>query len=221
MELSRSINCKELMKLDVVDADGKEVGRIGDITFTFDKKLTMKQFILEGSRIEEFLEMIRVKPDIDPVFDASLIAKISDKIYLNTTVETLKNKLDEGAISEEEIPLTVLEKFDIIDKEGVKVGNAIDVDFNDDGSAWLTVGGGFIEETLEGLGLKSDVDIIVPANAIDEIIDVIRLGVSKDSLAKTLKSAVDEQNEQIQQARREKEVQHQITKVRLFNLRPF
>ena len=123
MEITRSLCCKELRKIDVIDSTGEKIGRIGDLTFPFDGDLKLAQFILAGPRFEEFLEAIKVKPDRDPVFDVSLIKKISDKIHLDTTADTLKTTLDDCAISDDEIRLSKLEKLDIFDKDGNKGGN--------------------------------------------------------------------------------------------------
>ncbi|MGY5854375.1 MAG: PRC-barrel domain-containing protein [Candidatus Thorarchaeota archaeon] len=221
MELNRSICSREMQKCDVVDSSGTKVGNINDLTFTFDGTLKLSQFILAGSAWEEFLEAIKVRPDKDPIFNASLIDKIGDKIHLNTTGNTLKTTLDECAISDNEIRLSDLKKLDIYDEAGVKIGRVIDVDFDVDGSASLTVGGGFIEEKLEALGLKADIDIIVPDKAIVSIGDDIRLGVSKDELDKTMEEAVQDQSSEIRRARDDKAVHHDVSKVRLFSQRPF
>ncbi len=208
-------------KCDVVDSSGTKVGNINDLTFTFNGTLKLSQFILAGSAWEEFLEVIKVRPDKDPIFNASLIDKIGDKIHLNTTGNTLKTTLDECAIPDNEIRLSDLKKLDIFDENGVKIGRVIDVDFDVDGSASLTVGGGFIEEKLEALGLKADIDIIVPDKAIVSIGDDIRLGVSKDELDKTMEEAVKDQSSEIRRVRDDKAVHHDVSKVRLFSQRPF
>ncbi|MBY8999212.1 MAG: hypothetical protein KGD60_16000, partial [Candidatus Thorarchaeota archaeon] len=72
MKLARSLCCREMKKADVVDSSGNKVGKVGDLTFTFDKELKFSKFILAGPRFEEFLESIKVRPDNDPVFDGSL-----------------------------------------------------------------------------------------------------------------------------------------------------
>ena len=131
MELSRSLNCKEIKKCDVVDSDGDNIGHITDMTFLFENGLHLKHFILAGSKWEEFLESIKVKPDKDPVFDASLIEAMGDNIKLNTSANSLKTTLDKGAIPPEEIRLSDLEDMDIFDVDSVKVGRAVDVDFDD------------------------------------------------------------------------------------------
>ncbi|MBD3406012.1 MAG: hypothetical protein GF411_07810 [Candidatus Lokiarchaeota archaeon] len=220
MELARSIKCKELMKLDVVDADGKEVGHVGDFTFAFKDKLELRQFVLEGSAWEEFLESIKVKPDRDPVFDASTIKKIDKKLYLSTNTDELKTTCENDWIPEDEYRLSELEKMDIIDRAGIKVGRIIDVHFDVDGSASLIVGGGFFEEALEAIGLKEDVDFVVPGDVLTCLGDKVQLAVTKDELGTTMEKALKEKAPDIERVKSNKAVTRDIGKVRLFTHRP-
>jgi len=218
MKLARSICCREMKKADVVDSSGNKIGNVGDLTFTFDKEFKLSKFILAGPRFEEFLESIKIKPDKDPVFDGSLITKIDEKVHLNTSVNSLKTTLDKDAIGKGEIRLSKLEKMDIIDSRGKKIGRAIDIDFDVDGSVSMIVGGGFIEEKLEAAGLKADVDIIVPGDVIKSISDKIHLKVSKDDLATTMEDALE--SKEIKKARDSMAVHTDVTKVRLYSQRP-
>ncbi len=207
-----------MKKADVVDSSGNKIGNVGDLTFTFDKEFKLSKFILAGPRFEEFLESIKIKPDKDPVFDGSLITKIDEKVHLNTSVNSLKTTLDKDAIGKGEIRLSKLEKMDIIDSRGKKIGRAIDIDFDVDGSVSMIVGGGFIEEKLEAAGLKADVDIIVPGDVIKSISDKIHLKVSKDDLATTMEDALE--SKEIKKARDSMAVHTDVTKVRLYSQRP-
>jgi len=218
MKLAQSLCCREMKKMDVVDTSGHKVGNVGDMTFTFDRGLTLTKFILAGPRFEEFLESIKVKPDRDPVFDSSLITKVDEKVHLDTSVNSLKTTLDKDAITEGEIRLSKLEKMDIVDSTGKKIGRAIDIDFDMDGTVSVIVGGSFIEEKLEAAGLKEDIDIIVPGDVITSISNKICLSVSESELATTVNDAL--KSADIKKAREERSVYRQVTKVRLFGQRP-
>jgi sporulation protein YlmC with PRC-barrel domain len=184
MKLSKSVCCQEIKKMDVMDASGKKIGKISNLTFTFDGTLKLKHFILGGSRMEEFLEAINLKPDEDPVFESTVIKKIDTHIHLDTSVNGLKNFHD--TISDDEIKFSDLQKLEIVDKDGTKVGRAINVDFDLDGRTALIAGEGLLEEKLEAFGLKENVDIIVPFKVIVSIDESIRLSVSKDELDTSL-----------------------------------
>lgn len=186
LEISQPINTKTLKNADVVDSNGDVIGRISDMTFTFDGKFKLSKFILAGSRFEEFLESIKVRPDHDPVFDASMIKSVSDHVHLDTSKNDLKTTLDQDAITSDEIRFSKLQKMAIIDKNGEKVGKALEMDFDVEGKVCVVAGGGFVEEKLEAVGIKADIDILVPGMAIDSIGDAIHLSVSKDVLSRTL-----------------------------------
>jgi sporulation protein YlmC with PRC-barrel domain len=127
----------------------------------------------------------------------------------------LKTTLDEDSIPKGEIRWSELKDKYIIDKDDVGVGNAIDIDFDIDGTASLTVGGGIIEETLESLGIKADVDIIVPAETIESMGDKIKLKVSKDELKLTMDKALE--NRRVKKARNDIATDRDVAKVRLFS----
>ena len=197
----------------MVDSSGERVGRINDLTFTFDGKLKLSQFILAGSKWEEFLESVKFRPDKDPVLDASIISVIGDRVQLDTNVNSLKTTLDDGAIKSGEVRWSELTKMDIIDKDNVKVGRAVDVDFDTD-SINLIVGGGLIEETLESVGLKADVDILVPGSVISGVGDKIQLSVSKDDLRLTMTNALE--NPEVKKAHDRPAHERAALRVRLF-----
>ncbi|RDE16081.1 MAG: hypothetical protein C4K47_02050 [Candidatus Thorarchaeota archaeon] len=214
------MKCSELKKKDVVDSTGRKIGHIGDLTFTFDKSLKLSQFVLAGPSWEEFLESVKIRPDRDPVFTASLIKKMGDKVYLDTTANSLKTTLDKGSIKNNEIRLSKIQKLEIVDKDGAKVGHTVDIHFDMDGSASLIVGGSFIEEHLESAGIKRDIDVIVPATTIASIGDKVTLLVSKEVLGKTVSDALKRKEPEVKKAKEAKELKRDLAKTRLFSQRP-
>ncbi|MHA2355901.1 MAG: PRC-barrel domain-containing protein [Candidatus Thorarchaeota archaeon] len=218
MGSSKSVCCKEIKKMDVMDTSGKKIGRVLDLTFTFNDSLKLKHFILGGSRTEEFLEAIKLKPDEDPVFDTTIIKNIDDHIHLDTTTNSIIAA--HKTISDEEIKFSDLQKLDIFDKDNVKVGRAVDVDFDLDGRTALIAGGGFIEEKLEAIGLKEDVDIIVPFEVIVSIKESIKLSVTKDELDASLDGILRERAIEIKKQRQAAEAHSRAKKqrVRAFGL---
>lgn len=218
MEINQTICCRELRKSTVFDKDGKKVGHIGDLAFKFDGDLRLTKFILAGPIFEEVLEKLKIRKDKDPVFDASMIEKLGDKVQINTATDSLKTTLDTDSISSDEIRLSKLEKLSIIDKHGKVVGNAVDIDFDVDGSASLIVGGGFFEEKLEAIGIKKDIDLLVPGKVIESISDSIKLTVDKEELSLTMEEELEKKEEV--EAKRDIIVHRDISRVRLFSQRP-
>ena len=218
MEIKQAICCRELKKADVVDITGKKIGHIGDMVFKFDGALRLSKFVLSGPLTEEILESLRVKKDFDPVFDATMIKKLGDKIQLGTDRNALKTTKDKDAIGANEIKLSKLEKLEILDAHGIPVGKAIDVDFDQDGSASLIVGGGFFEEKLEALGFKRNIDILVPGEVIEKIGDKIHLSVAKKDLNLTMDEEL--KMDAAKKKRSDIVVHRDVSRVKLFTQRP-
>ncbi|MFW9907769.1 MAG: PRC-barrel domain-containing protein [Candidatus Thorarchaeota archaeon] len=160
-----------MMKKKVVDTSGEEIGNVNDFVISKSKnKIALKSIVLGGGRIEEFLESIGVKPNRDPVFQLDCISQIQeDGVYLTTKGASLKNTLDEGSIGKNDMRLTKFSKLPIVDTDGMKIGNIIDVWFDINGEPWLVAGGGTIEETLERIGVQPDIDLLIPMDYISDM----------------------------------------------------
>lgn len=152
----------DIRKKPVVDSEGETLGTVIDFIFTIDdNKLIPKSIIVGGSRMEELLESIGVRPDKDPIFSIDNIDLISeDAVTLTVDGATLCTTLDEGVVGEADRKLSQISKANVIDSDGFKIGNVIDVWFDDTSNVWLLLGGGFLEEALERIGVQPDIDLI-------------------------------------------------------------
>lgn len=177
----------ELRGKDVIDSKGEKVGDIIDCIFDIsENKIGLKHLILGGGMIEELLESIKARPDIDPVCNISDVESMSDKVYLKVDKESLKNTVDPGVICETDLKFSQLGKLKIVDSDGIKIGNVIDLWFDTDSQMWLVLGGGFFEETLEKLRVSPDIDLLVPEEYIKKIdTDSITLHKTKFQLEST------------------------------------
>lgn len=162
-----NLRFSDLKNKAVYGSDGKKIGKVIDFVFNFtDNKIALKSVVLGGSRIEELLEAAHVKPDKDPVFELGCIDKITDKVYLKTACNSLHTTLDTGTIGSEDMKLTKLSKLRVMDSDGIKIGYVIDVWFDSANKIWLVLGGGFVEETLEKIGTRPNIDFLVPEDYI-------------------------------------------------------
>ena len=85
--------------------------------------------------------------------------------------------------------------------------NYEDVWFDDTGSVWFIVGGGFFEELLESLRLQPDIDILVPQDSIKSISpNEVKIKYTKDQLKTTAKMVYEK-------------IQHEIMEQGAFALR--
>ncbi|RMG33659.1 MAG: hypothetical protein D6732_11820 [Methanobacteriota archaeon] len=97
-----------------------------------------------------------------------------------------------------ETSFSELKKYTVVDNEGVEVGKPIDIVFEieTDVLTKLILGGSFIEEMRERLGLKEDDDPVVSITDIQKVENqTITLNVSKENLGHKLESGAIAQNE--------------------------
>jgi sporulation protein YlmC with PRC-barrel domain len=70
-----------------------------------------------------------------------------------------------------DITLSEMAKKKVIDTDGVRVGKIKDVRFDENGSTWFVLGGGFAEELLEKIHVRHKMDLLVPADWIGSVGD--------------------------------------------------
>jgi sporulation protein YlmC with PRC-barrel domain len=160
----------EIRGKDVIDKNGVKVGDIIDcIVDISNNKIALKHLVLGGGMVEELLESIGAKPDIDPVCNVEDLASISDKVYLEVDKESLKKTIDPGVMCDNDIKFGKLKELDVVDSDGLKLGNVIDLWFDLKSRMWLVLGGGFFEELLEKLKAQPDIDLLVPMDFIKTV----------------------------------------------------
>ncbi len=177
----------EIRSKDVVDSNSEKVGEVIDWIFNCaNNKLDLKYIVLGGGRVEELLESIGARPDIDPVIKLEDVDSISDKIYLKVDGESLKKTIDPGVLAETDITFSKLSDIKVIDSDDFKVGFVIDIWFDLNNMMWLVLGGGFFEELLERLKIQPDIDLLAPPHFIENInSNEIKLSITKFQLEST------------------------------------
>jgi sporulation protein YlmC with PRC-barrel domain len=68
-----------------------------------------------------------------------------------------------------DITLSELSKKRVIDTDGVRVGKIKDVRFDEKGSTWFVLSGGFVEAVLERIHVRHKMDLLVPADWIGSV----------------------------------------------------
>lgn len=68
-----------------------------------------------------------------------------------------------------DITLSEMAKKKVIDTDGVRVGKIKDVRFDENGSTWFVLGGGFAEQLLEKIHVRHKMDLLVPADWIGSV----------------------------------------------------
>lgn len=68
-----------------------------------------------------------------------------------------------------DISFSELQTKRVIDADGVRIGTIIDVRFDEEGSTWFVLGGGFVQQTLQKLHIRPNIDLCVPAEWIERV----------------------------------------------------
>jgi sporulation protein YlmC with PRC-barrel domain len=190
----------EIKKKEVLDTNGEHVGEVIDCTFDVSKnRLEMKHIILGGGTVEELLERIGARPDIDPICSAQDIDSISDKVYLKTDKDSLCKTIDKGVFADTDIKFSKLAKMKIVDADGIKLGSINDLWFDKASHLWLVLGGSFFEELLERIHAAPDIDLLIPQDDIELITkDTIKLTRTRFQLESTCESEYSKLKRELQ-----------------------
>ena len=176
-----------LSQFKVEDKDGKALGKPGDALFSKDMKID--SLILFGGLLEEKMEDLGLRENIDPIVPLSAIKSIDEKkrkIVLNVAKKELKTTNADYNAPEGLIQYIKLKKIPIFEKNNEKIGRVIDIFFNEKGGYSFIVGGSALEEFLEKVRIIPDKDLIVPGSSVTEISDKIKIKSAKSELITTL-----------------------------------
>ncbi|MEA2070932.1 MAG: PRC-barrel domain-containing protein [Asgard group archaeon] len=185
-ELENYETINTLRKRDVISADKLQCGRLIDIIF--DQELNLHSFLLGGSRFEELREVLGLIEDIDPVIPISSIDKITKQaIKINIQKKDLRHKLENGVLPEKNVSLTNLKRKKIVDSKGNTIGKIVNMVFIPSGDFAFIIGGNWLEEFLESIKFKTNVDLLLPVKYIESFDnDRIKLNITSDKLRLTL-----------------------------------
>ena len=192
MEKLHGYKYSQLSRMRVHDVNGNDVGRVIDFTFTYEaNKVQIQHLILGDSRFVEFLEKIKLKPDVDPVVPWDNVEKIGKGtkiITLNVETDELKRTvIDPDAIPSNVIQMADFSAKEIVGTDSKNCGKVIDVLFDSTYGTGLVLGGSWLEELLEDLKLISDVDFILPEEAIEKIEEnKVLIKLTKEDLDTTI-----------------------------------
>lgn len=186
----------QLTKYKVYGSDGKSIGRIGDALLKKDN-LSLSSLILYGSFLEEKLESVGLRDDVDPIVSVSDIQseEIQEKkIIISKSKAEIPTTTSKWEAPADHWQFSKLKKIPVFGKDAKKIGTIIDICFHNDGLYTLVLGGGFLEEFLESIKIFPDKDLLVPSSSIKEIKnDQILLKESEIDLRTTLQSEITPQ----------------------------
>ncbi len=175
----------EMKNKEILDRSGQKIGRVIDFHFSFkDGNIELKSIVMGGGRIEEFLESVGLKKDIDPFYSIDVVDRFeNDQLHLKVDYQKLTEPVKLG---KDELLLSDLAKCKVIDVDDNKIGKINDVIFDEENRPWFIVAGGFFEELFERLKIRPDIDPLVPPEFVTKMTaDCINLKLSKMQLETT------------------------------------
>ncbi len=158
----------ELMGTTVRDARGATLGRVADFMVrTGAGAIDVAYLTLAGEgRVRAALSG---KHAAEAVVARAEIDRIDDEVHLLEEHHAPASLEERDISGEKHLRFSELTKARVIDSDGFRVGHVIDIWLDEGGTTWLVLGGGFIEETLERLHLRPDIDLLCPAGWIESI----------------------------------------------------
>lgn len=187
MIMEEGVFFSQLSKYVVRDVNNKKIGHVGDLLFN-KEDWSLNSFIIYGSFIEEKLEALRLKDDVDPIVPKEFIDNetVADKIIQITKPEHKLAKTFTGWEPKDEVhQFSKLKKLKVLDENGKDVGNVIDILFGGDGSKNLVISGSNLVQLFDPFHITHFNEILVPTRYITNITKKqISLSVSKEELDK-------------------------------------
>ena len=140
----------QLSKYPVYDVNSKKIGKVGDLLLNRGD-WSLNSMIIYGSFIEETLESLRIKEDIDPIVPPDLLdtSAFADKKVQLTLPDHQLTKTFTGWKPEDTVyQFSKLKKRKIYDENEVRIGYITDILFHGDGSKTLVVSGSILRQLL-------------------------------------------------------------------------
>jgi sporulation protein YlmC with PRC-barrel domain/GNAT superfamily N-acetyltransferase len=172
---------------EIFNHTNEKIGRIKD--FVIDEKYYFTKVLLGHSLIETLKEKIGRKSDARYVIPIDLLErderKGTNKLFLNSNQNQLKLITNPKALGKGEMLFSSLKNIKIFDSENKLVGRVIDAITHIDHKVSLILGGSYLEEIKEDLGIIPDLDIFLPTNLIVSLSSKrINISVEKSKLSK-------------------------------------
>ncbi|MCH8905743.1 MAG: GNAT family N-acetyltransferase [Candidatus Heimdallarchaeota archaeon] len=172
--------------LKVIDSNKKKIGRVGD--FILNKKnLHIRKFIIYGSFVEEKLEAMKIKEDIDPLLPVTGLNFDSlekNELHTNLARNEMETTTSDWTVPNDAFLFSKLTRVNVLDDEDTVIGHVEDLMAHADMSYTLVISGSKLQELLQKLKLYNKSDLLVPSKFVKSIDDrEIRLSVTDLSLS--------------------------------------
>ncbi|MHA2363597.1 MAG: PRC-barrel domain-containing protein [Candidatus Hodarchaeales archaeon] len=147
-----------LKKFKVLDKDDKVLGHIGDLLLN-KENINIHSLIIYGSFIEEKLEDIGLREDIDEIVPLNVFTQqnLTEKhLKIKKWKRDLKTTGKGWKVPENCYQFSKLKKIPVYNRSNEKIGKIVDIGFDNKGRYFIIVRGKFLA------GIFADEDLFIP-----------------------------------------------------------
>lgn len=171
----------------VVGSKGNQIGTIRDAVIN-KETLALRGFVVYGSALEELLERVGARADVDPLILPDVIEHVGDdEVKLNKNKDELPNAMGSGEIKSDEMLFSDLRKIPVLAENGERMGLICDIYFDDSGKHSYTLGGTEFLNFLRNHNLTPAVEYTLPSNKLAKVDNGYKITQSLKDIEKEIK----------------------------------
>lgn len=183
----RGLLFSELSKFEVKDSENNIIGRVGDLLL--DKSdLNVNSLILYGSKLEEKLEALHLRDDVDPIIPINIINRDlikSAKIQTTITKDKIDTTYTGWKPPDDLLQFSKLKKTNVVDKNDKIIGRIVDMIFHSKEGYTFVIGGSKFIEFLHRFNLNHNHDLLIPQKYFTKC-DYKQISISVDKTELTI-----------------------------------
>ncbi len=183
----KNTNLSSLKYKRVIDSDGNDIGTIKDAVVNVNS-LNVRGFVIHGSRLEELMEDLKLRTDVDPLVLNDSIENFDNKlISLNVNKEKLSNVMAQGEIKEDEILFSQLRKKPVFSNQNEKVGIFSDIFFDSEGASSYSLGGQVFQKMIKRNNCSKTLNYVVDSSIVTKTDTGYKINSEIEDLEKHMK----------------------------------
>lgn len=181
-----NLSLHALRHLRVQDANGHVIGRIKDAVVN-KTTLSLRGFVVHGSRLEEALEALNIRKDVDPLVTLADIATITEStLTVNKAASELPNAAPE-ALAEDDMLFSAVSTIPVLDGNGQQLGFFSDVYVHADDTLAYRLGGKTFTLFLKHHHYADDLLYVIAPDCIQYTDQGYRMQTDVTSLERDMK----------------------------------
>ena len=181
------IQFSKIRRMVIIDCNDVEVGEPVDIGFSLD--LTPKFLVIGGGFIEELLEIMERREDIDQIIDLDIIQEISDAIYLKVPETDLPEESNIGTMMTDIILFSQIFQTPMFDIDGLPLGKIKDVIFSSEKTEFIFENPEFNKAmSMRGYGQK--LEFKVPKEKLSYQNGLLMLALPKEEIESKIQAQI-------------------------------